>query len=115
MKTLILSILIILYCFVAQAEEWLAIAYCPCFRCCQKTDGITASGLQAKEGQTIAINWLPFNTRVYIDGKVFYVEDRGAKSIFGDRRHHLKRVDIFFKKHSDAKKFGKKIVDVIIK
>jgi 3D (Asp-Asp-Asp) domain-containing protein len=97
------------YC---QAEQWIATAYCPCKACCGKSDGITASGVKAKQGITCAINWLPFGTLVSVDGETYIVEDRGARSDFGDKKHHNKHVDIFFNKHSDAKKFGRRVVEV---
>ena len=38
-------------------------AYCPCVKCCGKTNGITASGTVATEGRTVAAN-LPFNKAI---------------------------------------------------
>lgn len=99
-------------CRIARAEEWTATAYCPCFRCCQKTDGITACGVKAREGITVAVNWLKFGTPIYINGKKYIVQDRGAKSIFGTKKNPKKRVDIYFNSHQDALQFGKRKIDV---
>lgn len=33
-----------------------ATAYCPCVKCCGKSDGITASGVKARENRTIAVD-----------------------------------------------------------
>jgi 3D (Asp-Asp-Asp) domain-containing protein len=76
--------------------------------------GITASGKKAKEGM-VACNWLPFGTRIHIKGMgVFIVEDRGAKSLFGDRNNHIKHIDVYMPSHSEALKFGVKYKEVTI-
>ena len=50
-----------------------------CVECCGKTDGITASGVHAEVGRTVAANNMPFGTRLYIDGLgERIVEDRGG-------------------------------------
>jgi len=92
---------------------WKITAYCSCSRCCNKFNGITASGKQAKESYC-AVNWLPFGTKLIIDGKIYSVQDRGAKSLFGDKKNHIKHVDIWMKSHKDALKFGVKYKPVKI-
>ena len=54
--------------------------YDTCASCCGKGDGITASGTQATVGRTCAAaSFLPFGTRIYIDGLgERTVEDRGG-------------------------------------
>ena len=47
--------------------EYTIYAYCPCVKCCGKTNGVTASGTIATEGKTVA-STLPFGTKVYIGG-----------------------------------------------
>lgn len=91
----------------ARAEEvWKVTGYCSCFRCCGKSDGVTASGKKAKYGH-IALNWLPFGTKVKVDGLgVFSVQDRGAKSLFGTIKNPIKHIDIYFPSHAQALKFG---------
>ena len=114
MRALMFLITIMLaWVIAAHAETWQATYYDSCLKCCGKADGITASGVKAHAG-TVACNWLPFKTRLLIDGKSYIVEDRGAKSIFGDRKHHKKRVDIWTEHHSEALKYGRKKVDVQI-
>ena len=114
MRTLILLILISVCSISAHAETWTATHYCACEKCCGKyADGVTASGRMAQESM-VAINWLPFGTEVVIDGKTYTVEDRGAKSIFGDKNNHLKRVDIYCDTHAKARRLGIKIVDLTI-
>lgn len=76
-------------------------AYCGCSKCCGKSDGITASGVKATAGRTIAVdtNIIPFGTKVIIDGYEYVAEDRGG-SIIGNR------IDIFMESHAEAINFG---------
>lgn len=85
-------------------------AYCGCVKCCGKTDKITASGVMATEGITIAAdtNILPFGTKVIIDGNVYTVQDRGG-AIKGNR------IDVYFESHQKALEHGiKKNKEIII-
>ena len=81
--------------------------YCPCARCCGKTNGITASGTVAAANHTIAADTsiLPFGTQVVINGQVYPVEDRGGAI-------HGGRIDIFFASHQEALNYGRRRVDV---
>jgi len=78
-------------------------------KCCGKhSDGFVASGKKVQEGMA-ACNILPFGTVVYIeDIGVFVIEDRGSKKYFDNQKH----IDIYFEKHSDAKRFGVKYKEV---
>ena len=78
----------------------LCTAYSPSFEECGKTDGITASGIRAVEGETIAADDLPLGTKVEINGEIYTVHDR-----FG--AGHKNRVDIFKESQADCFKFGK--------
>lgn len=50
-----------------------------CVHCCGKSDGITASGVPAIVGYTVAMKGVPFGTKIYIDGLGIYeVQDRGV-------------------------------------
>ena len=84
-------------------------AYCPCQKCCGKTDGITASGVKAVEGVTIATDKsIPFGTKIYIDGVgERIVQDRGG-AIKGNR------IDLYFDSHEEALQFGKQKRKVVI-
>lgn len=86
-----------------------ATAYCPCVKCCGKSDGITATGTKATAGRTIAadISKLPYGTEVYIDGHKYIVEDKGG-AIKGNR------IDIYFDTHAEALQYGKKQVELFI-
>ena len=57
-------------------------AYCPCSKCCGKTNGRTASGTTATAGRTVAASSkFAFGTKLNIGGHIYTVEDRG-----GDRK-----------------------------
>lgn len=88
--------------------EWTA--YCPCMECCGKTDGITASGVKAVEGVTIAADTsiLPFETTVIMDGHEYTVQDIGG-AIKGNR------IDLYFDSHQDALDFGRQWKEIYIK
>lgn len=90
-------------------EEYVITAYCPCVKCCGKSDGITASGEKAVEGVTVAAdtNILPFGTKVIIDGNTYIVQDRGG-AIKGNR------IDLYFDSHQEALNFGKQTKQVTI-
>ena len=107
-----LLLILLLLTTPAWAEEWTATGYDACLKCCGKTDGITASGRKATPGRTVAVNWLPFGTSIWIDGKEYRVEDRGAKSHFGSKKNKKKRVDICFRTHAEALQFGRRKVEV---
>ena len=81
--------------------EYKLTAYCACMECCGKTDGITASGIRAKEGVTVAADTrtLPFGTKIFIDGHEYIVQDRGG-AIKGNR------IDVYFDHHQEALEFG---------
>lgn len=84
--------------------------YCPCTACCGKTDGITASGTLAKEGQTVAADWdmFPPGTEIYIEGIGYRtVEDKGG-AIIG------KRLDVYTDSHSAALEAGRHTADVLV-
>ena len=80
-------------------------AYCPCVKCCGKSDGITASGTKATAGRTVAMGGVPLGTKISINGKIYTVEDRGT--VYG-------HVDIFFNSHGEALQFGKRYADVYL-
>lgn len=94
----------------------LVTAYCPCPKCCgQHSDGKTASGrsVSANGSRLVAADTrvLPFGTRVsvpgYYSGAPVPVLDRGKKI-----RGH--RLDVFFRSHSRAKRWGARWLDVTV-
>ena len=90
-------------------KEMILTAYCPCVKCCGKSDGITASGTKAKQGRTVAVDprYIPYGTEIIIDGVTYIAEDCGG-AIKGDR------IDIFFDDHTSALGFGVKKTNVYI-
>lgn len=87
-----------------------ATAYCPCTKCCGKSDGITATGVKAKANRTIAAdpNILPYGTEILCGMGEFVVEDCGG-SIKGNR------VDFFFDSHEEAVNFGRQEFTIWVK
>lgn len=83
---------------------FLVTAYCPCKTCCGKTDGITASGLRALAGHTVAVDpsLIPLGTALFIEG----VGERVAEDTGGAIRG--RRLDVFFPSHAQAKRFGRR-------
>lgn len=86
--------------------EYTLTAYCPCTRCCGKSDGITATGTLAAEGRTIAVDprVIPYGSHVLLiwpDGtqRTYIAEDCGS-SVTGNR------IDVFFTDHETARIFG---------
>lgn len=94
---------------IKQTKTFTITAYCPCVKCCGKTDGITASGVKAVEGVTVATDSsIPFGTKIYIDGVgERIVQDRGG-SIRGNK------IDLYFDNHEKALEFGRQTKEVTI-
>jgi 3D (Asp-Asp-Asp) domain-containing protein len=114
-RALLLFIILIASNVHAETDLWKVTSYCSCKQCCgPNAKGITASGKKVKQGM-IACNWLPFGTKVSIEGLgTFTVEDRGAKSLFGSKKKHIKHIDVYLASHRDARKFGVKWLEVKI-
>ena len=84
-------------------------AYTAAFDECGKTDAITASGVRAIEGVTVACDGLSFGTEVVIDGHTYIVQDR-----FGGN-YGKSKIDIYMYKKEDAFKFGRQVKIVEVK
>jgi 3D (Asp-Asp-Asp) domain-containing protein len=91
-------------------ETFIITAYCPCVKCCGKTDGITASGVKAVEGITVAgdTSKLPFGTKIYIDG----VGERIVQDTGGVIKGN--KIDLYFDEHQSALNFGRQTKQVTI-
>ncbi len=94
------------YCDDVFLGEFTASAYCACVACCGKDDGITATGTQATEGRTIAVDpdIIPYGSHVLLiwpDGTQhsYTAEDCGG-GINGNR------LDVYFDSHEAARQFG---------
>ncbi len=83
-------------------------AYCACYKCCGKTNGVTSSGKKASAWYTVAAgSAYPIGTVIYIpalsgkaNGGWFIVQDRGGA--IGNNK-----LDIFVGSHSEALQFGR--------
>lgn len=83
-------------------------AYCPCAKCCGKTNGRTASGTKATAGRTVAASSkFAFGTKLNIGGHIYTVEDRGG-AINGNR------IDIFVNSHAEALQWGVRYLPVSV-
>ncbi len=83
-------------------------AYCPCVKCCGKSNGITASGTKATAGRTIAASSkFAMGTKLNINGHVYTVEDRGG-AIKGNK------IDIFVNTHAEALQWGVRYLPVSV-
>ena len=111
----VMAVLMVCCASLAHASEiWKVTYYSNDLISCGKTDGVTASGRIARPKHTAAVNWLPFGTRIKVGGRVYVVEDHGARSLFGSKRHHIRHVDIFCKTRNEALKNGIKWLPVEI-
>ena len=75
--------------------------YCNCSQC--GGQGMTASGTVPTAGRTVAMNGIPFGTKLLINGVVYTVEDRGVP--YG-------HVDVYYDTHSQALGNGRYYADV---
>ena len=84
-------------------------AYCSCKSCSGNWGNLTATGKRAKSNHTVAAdtNYLPYGTKIIIDGVTYTVEDCGG----GVKGKHI---DIYFDTHTEVKKFGKQFKEVYI-
>lgn len=86
-----------------------ATAYCPCEECSEGYGTMTATGVTATEGRTIAVDpeIIPYGTNVLIDDKLYVAEDCGGL-IKGNK------IDIYFDDHSKVEKFGKQNLTICV-
>ena len=84
-------------------------AYCPCVKCCGKTDGITATGTLATAGRTIAVDptVIPYGSEVILNGHTYIAEDCGG-AIKGNK------IDMFFDTHEEALQWGVQYIEGVV-
>jgi 3D (Asp-Asp-Asp) domain-containing protein len=89
--------------------EFKLTAYCPCKKCCGKDDGITATGTQATQGRTVAVDpkVIPYGTILVINGHEYVAEDCGG-SIKGNK------IDVYFESHEEALEFGVQYKEIFL-
>ena len=81
-------------------------AYCPCSICCGKcANGITAIGVIAQEGRTVAVDSsvIPLGSEVEINGAIYIAEDTGV---------HGNAIDLFMNSHQAALQCGVQCMDI---
>lgn len=83
--------------------------YCPCEKCCGKSDGITKTGTIAAKDRTVAVdpNKIPYGSILYIDGQRYIAEDCGLAI-------KENRIDIFCESHSQAIQNGTYYTEVFM-
>lgn len=96
--------------------EYTITAYCACAKCCGKWATnrpggkvIGAAGVELTPGVSVAA-WLPFGTRLLIDGREYVVEDRTAGWIRD--KYDGRIIDIYFADHAQALEWGKRTAEV---
>ena len=84
-------------------------AYCPCVKCCGKSDGITATGTVATAGRTIAVDptVIPYGSKVILNGVTYIAEDCGG-AIKGNK------IDMFFNTHEEALQWGVRYIEGVV-
>ena len=89
---------------------FLITAYCHCISCCDKEDGITATGTKATEGRTISVDprVIPYGTEVKFNGNTYVSEDCGGKI-------KKKKIDLYFASHQAALNWGKQYHEVFVR
>ena len=94
------------------SRDWIniiATAYSATVSQCGKDDKITASGVVAQEGITIAApSDLEMNTKLFIKdlGKTFIIQDRGSRKYIRRINSNTIRIDVYFESKQDAIAFG---------
>ncbi len=87
--------------------EFTITAYCPCERCCGRwADGITATGTEAAEGRTVAVDpaVIPLGETVYFAGSDGLVGGYVAEDTGGAIRG--RRIDLYMDSHEAALEWG---------
>ena len=97
-----------------QLGFWQVTAYCSCAKCNGSWGNKTASGVKPNS-KTVACNFLPFGTKLKINGETYIVQDRGNTKKFGTKENPIFHVDIHKNSHKEATDCGVKYykVDVI--
>ena len=100
----------------AEAAAWASLGefkithYCSCEKCSGQWGNLTATGVRAKAGHTIAVDprVIPYGSVVLIDGHEYVAEDTGG-AIKGER------IDIYCDSHQEASDRGVIYKEVLLK
>ena len=89
----------------ARGQLYHVTFYCACMECCGKTNAITASGVKAAAGVTVAAaSNIPFGTRIWIEGYgERIVQDRGGAI-------GMNRLDVYVNTHQEALDHGSRMI-----
>jgi 3D (Asp-Asp-Asp) domain-containing protein len=129
------TLALLLIAALAQAAEWVPVeatltSYCPCKICCgARAKGITADGTDTKEypyGLAADLRALPAGSRIWIPTGIgyldatfptdrgFVVDDTGGALIRNTRKTGRIHLDLRFRYHGSAVRFGVKTVTVYV-
>lgn len=96
-------------------------AYCPCSICCEKSPhdknyGVTAKGTNAFVPNGVAADFglLPAGTKVSIPKVGLKVVDDTGRDMRTAARQGVYHIDVRFKNHSDAQRFGSRWLNVTV-
>ncbi len=95
------------YVFTVTPEHMILAGTVTAYSDCDYENCHTANNKVVAEGM-VANNCLPFGTRVEINGRTYEVQDRM------NRRWNCMRFDIFMRDKNEAKKWGKRILPVVV-
>lgn len=88
-------------------------AYCPCAVCCPGTaDDRTSTMTRAAKWRGVAVDpkRIPYGSLLYVPGYGFALADDTGAAMRNARDLHI---DVRFRKHSDAKKWGARYLHII--
>ncbi len=110
----------IAYDKLENKESWHVVrmrvtGYCTCRKCCGKfSDGKTASNRRIRKGDVFvaADKYYRFGTQMIIPG---YNSTQSVQVLDRGRVIKGNRLDLYFDSHSQAKKWGVKYLDVLVK
>jgi 3D (Asp-Asp-Asp) domain-containing protein len=126
-------LLVTLVC--SAAEGWqpvkvTATAYCPCAICCGvRAVGLTADGTDVRDwpyGIAVDPKRIAYGTQIYVpvgegyldaqspNGRVFYADDTGGIIRRRTRATGVIHIDLRFRQHSSAQKFGVRRMTVFV-
>jgi 3D (Asp-Asp-Asp) domain-containing protein len=117
----------------ASEGRWVTVeatAYCPCSLCCDERTERTANGTNTnREPYGVAASRnLPFGTTLFIpvgagyldetyprdSQRLFTVDDRGSALDSERRRYGHTRIDLRYRSHDFAVRFGRRLISVFI-
>jgi 3D (Asp-Asp-Asp) domain-containing protein len=129
------SLAALIFCVALAAEDWepveaVATSYCPCKICCgSRAVGLTADGTDVHDepyGVAVDPKQIPYGTSIFIpagegyldksrsEDRVFLADDTGGIIRRRTRATGVIHIDLRFKHHNTAQKFGVKTMTIWI-